>query len=337
MSNTTDDTMDEDRSPAPLNDRILAICGGVGGSKLALGFYRILKPDHLTVAINTGDDFEHFGLHVSPDIDTVTYTLTGLSDGKRGWGLADESWAFMKAIERFGDETWFNLGDMDLATHVLRTARSKAGESLSSITASFAQKLGLRARLIPMSDDPVHTIVETSEGELPFQRYFVGRRCEPEVYGIRFSGAAAARPHPALMKALADPDLTAIVICPSNPYLSIDPILALPGIRDALETAPAPVIAIAPIVGGRAVKGPTAKIMKELRVPTTVSSIAQHYHGLIDGLIVDNADAADILSLTVRVAVTGTVMESLADRERLAHTVIDFARSLRAYRAGTQR
>ncbi|WP_176082757.1 2-phospho-L-lactate transferase [Martelella sp. HB161492] len=336
MSDAADKALTED-IPAPLNAKVLAICGGVGGAKLALGFYRILKQDQLTVAINTGDDFEHLGLHVSPDIDTVTYTLSGLNDTQRGWGLKDESWNFMTGLGRLGGETWFNLGDQDMATHVLRTAKMKAGEKLSTITADFARALDIRAKLLPMSDDPVRTMVDTSEGELPFQRYFVGRQCEPEIRSIRFSGINAARPHPAFIKALADPELTAIVICPSNPYLSIDPILALPGLRDALSMAPAPVIAVAPIVGGRAIKGPTAKIMQELRVPTTVSSIAQHYTSLIDGLIVDNADAADILSLTVRVAVTGTVMDSLKDRERLARTVIDFARSLKLEQAASAR
>lgn len=312
---------------------MLALCGGVGGAKLALGLSRTLAPGALTIAINTGDDFEHMGLHVSPDIDTVTYTLAGLSDTVRGWGLADESWQFMSAIERLGGETWFRLGDRDLATHVERTHRLRGGESLSDVTADFARRLGIRARLLPMSDDPVRTMVQTSEGELAFQNYFVGRQCEPEVRAISFNGAEKARVNAGVLESLADPALAAIVICPSNPYLSVDPLLALPGLRDALANAPAPVIAVSPIVGGRAIKGPTAKIMRELGLPVTIQSVAQHYHGLIDGLVVDDSDAAEALALNVRVAVTGAVMDSIEDRERLARAVVDFARSLRAGKA----
>lgn len=311
------------------NARVLALCGGVGGAKLALGLYRTLAPGNLTVVINTGDDFEHLGLHVSPDIDTVTYTLAGLNDEVRGWGLAAESWQFMASLERLGGETWFNLGDRDLATHVLRTVRLKAGESLSEVTAGFTARLGIQARLLPMSDDRVRTRVATPEGDLDFQRYFVERQCKPEVRGLVFDGAEAAKVHPAVLEAIADPSLTAIVICPSNPYLSIDPLLALPGMREAIANAHAPVVAVSPIVGGRAIKGPTAKIMHELGLPVSIGSIARHYQGLIDGLIVDNADAAEALSLDVRVAVTGAVMASGEDRERLARAAVDFAGTLR--------
>ena len=310
--------------------RVLALCGGVGGAKLALGLYRTLSSGRLTVAINTGDDFEHLGLHISPDIDTVTYTLAGLNDTDRGWGLAEESWQFMSALRGLGGEAWFQLGDRDLATHVLRTMRMKAGETLSRVTSGFASRLGIDAILIPMSDDAVRTTVCTNEGDLPFQRYFVEHQCKPHVRAIKFEGVSEARPHPELMDALADPELTAIVICPSNPYLSVDPMLALPGMREALLAAKAPVIGVSPIVGGEAIKGPTAKIMRELDLPVTIRSIADHYKGLIDGLIVDNVDAAEASSLDVRVGVTGAVMTSLEDRDRLARTVVDFARSFKA-------
>ncbi|MEZ5781397.1 MAG: 2-phospho-L-lactate transferase [Rhizobiaceae bacterium] len=310
--------------------RVLALCGGVGGAKLALGLYRTLSSGRLTVAINTGDDFEHLGLHISPDIDTVTYTLAGLNDTDRGWGLAEESWQFMSALRGLGGEAWFQLGDRDLATHVLRTMRMKAGEPLSQVTSGFASRLGIDATLIPMSDDSVRTTVQTNEGNLPFQRYFVEHQCKPQVRAIEFEGVLEARPHPKLLDALADPELTAIVICPSNPYLSVDPMLALPGMREALRRAKAPVIAVSPIVGGEAIKGPTAKIMRELDLPVTIRSIADHYKGLIDGLIVDNVDAAEASLLDVRVGVTGAVMTSLEDRDRLARTVVDFARSFKA-------
>jgi LPPG:FO 2-phospho-L-lactate transferase len=323
-----------DRSNAPASERtdakVLALCGGVGGAKLALGLYRVLAPGRLTVAINTGDDFEHLGLHVSPDIDTVTYTLAGLNDTERGWGLADESWNFMAALGRLGGEKWFNLGDRDLATHVLRTIQLKEGRSLSEITAGFAARLGIDAHLLPMSDDPVRTKVSTPEGELDFQRYFVERQCAPEVRAITFEGVADARPHPALMQALADSSLAAIVICPSNPYLSVDPLLALPGLREALASAPPPVIAVSPIVGGAAVKGPTAKIMCELNLPVTTASVAEHYRGLVDGLVIDESDAAEAATLDLPVLATGTVMHTVEDKERLARAVLDFAHSLKA-------
>lgn len=323
-----------DRSNAPASERtdakVLALCGGVGGAKLALGLYRVLAPGRLTVAINTGDDFEHLGLHVSPDIDTVTYTLAGLNDTERGWGLADESWNFMAALGRLGGEKWFNLGDRDLATHVLRTIQLKEGRSLSEITAGFAARLGIDAHLLPMSDDPVRTKVSTPEGELDFQRYFVERQCAPEVRAITFEGVADARPHPALMQALADSSLAAIVICPSNPYLSVDPLLALPGLREALASAPPPVIAVSPIVGGAAVKGPTAKIMCELNLPVTTASVAEHYRGLVDGLVIDESDAAEAATLDLPVLATGTVMHTVEDKERLARAVLDFTHSLKA-------
>lgn len=312
------------------NVRVLALCGGIGGAKLALGLYKTLLPGQLTVAINTGDDFDHLGLHVSPDIDTVTYTLAGLSDTDRGWGLARETWGFMSALERLGGEKWFMLGDRDLATHVQRTFRMNAGESLSTVTADFAAHLDIKATLLPMSDDPVQTMIETAEGELSFQQYFVGQQCRPVVRNIRFSGASTARIQPQLQAMLADPSLTTIVICPSNPYLSIDPMLALPGLKSALAAAHAPVIAVSPIVGGRAVKGPTAKIMEELGVPNNIHSIARHYRGLIDGLIVDDADAVDAKSLTVPAAVTSTIMASIDDRVRLARTVMNFSGSLQS-------
>ncbi len=322
-----------DHSNAPASGRtdarVLALCGGVGGAKLALGLYRVLAPGRLTVAINTGDDFEHLGLHVSPDIDTVTYTLAGLNDTERGWGLAGESWNFMAALGRLGGEKWFNLGDRDLATHILRTMQLKEGRSLSEITAGFAARLGIDAHLLPMSDDSVRTKVGTPQGDLDFQRYFVERQCAPEVCAIVFEGVADARPHPVLMQALADPSLAAIVICPSNPYLSVDPLLALPGLREALASAPAPVVAVSPIVGGTAIKGPTAKIMRELNLPVTTASVAGHYRGLVDGLVIDACDAAEAAALDLPVVTTGTVMHTVEDKERLARAVLDFAHSLK--------
>ena len=243
---------------------VLALSGGVGGAKLALGLYRVLPPGALTVVANTGDDFEHLGLAISPDLDTLLYTLAGIDNPATGWGRRDETWNFMAALERLGGETWFKLGDGDLATHVERTRRLAAGESLSQITDDFRRRLGISARLLPMSDDPVRTRLLTAEGWLDFQDYFVRRQCAPIVREIAFAGAAAARPHPDFLAALADPALRMVVICPSNPLISIDPILSLPGVREALRACRAPVVAVSPIIGGKAVKGPTAKMMAEL-------------------------------------------------------------------------
>lgn len=321
-------------APAPsASRRVIALCGGVGGAKLALGLYRVLGPDELTVIVNTGDDFEHLGLHVSPDLDTVLYTLAGLADRERGWGRADESWNFMAALSELDGEDWFQLGDRDLALHVLRAQWLRAGNPLSGFIAETARRLGIRARIVPMSDEPVRTMVESSEGLLPFQRYFVERRCEPALRAVRFDGAAAARPAEEALAALAAPALEAVVICPSNPYLSVDPILAVPGLRAALEKTAAPIVAVSPIIGGRAVKGPTAKIMAELGIESTSAAIAAHYRGLLDGLVIDGGDRADAATIDVAVEVAPTLMRDLADRENLARRVLAFARRLAPARA----
>jgi LPPG:FO 2-phospho-L-lactate transferase len=308
--------------------RVVALCGGVGGSKLALGLASVLAPGALTVVVNTGDDFEHLGLHVSPDLDTVLYTLAGLNDVERGWGRAGETWQFMQALRALGGETWFALGDQDLAIHVERTRRLRDGEPLTAIVRDMAARLAVATHIAAMSDDPVRTRVHTRDGALPFQHYFVKHRCEPVVTGVSFEGAAAARANPALLDALAAPSLTAVVICPSNPYLSIDPVLAVPGVREALRRTGAPVVAVSPIIGGQAVKGPTAKIMRELGIAVTNREIAGHYADLIDGLVIDAADAAEADQVGVKVAVTRTLMASLDDRRGLARAVLAFAERL---------
>ena len=308
--------------------RVVALCGGVGGAKLALGLYRVLPPGALTVVVNTGDDFEHLGLHVSPDLDTVLYTLAGLADRERGWGRADETWQFMGAFSALGGENWFQLGDRDLALHVLRTQWLRAGGTLSSFTAHVADRLGIDARIVPMSDDAVRTTVVTSEGPLPFQRYFVARCCEPVVRALAYDGAEDARPAEGALAALVQPDLEAVVICPSNPYLSIDPLLAIPSLRGALQRAAAPVIAVSPIIGGQAVKGPTTKIMAELGVPAASAAIARHYGDLIAGLVIDETDAAEAAEVDCPVVITATLMRTLDDRDALARRVLSFARDL---------
>lgn len=311
--------------------RVVAICGGVGGAKLAFGLAETLG-DRLTVVVNTGDDFEHLGLFVSPDVDTVLYTLGGRADRERGWGRAEESWNFMSAIAEIGGETWFNLGDRDLALHVERTRRLRDGQPLSAVVDHFARCFGIAARIVPMTDARVETVVETAEGEMPFQRYFVGRRAEPALERVRFDGAADAQPSAAAAEAFAAPDLRAVVICPSNPYLSVDPILAVPGLRLLIERSEAPVVAVSPLIGGAAVKGPTAKIFRELSIPATARGVADHYGGLIDGLVIDEADAADRDTAGVPTLVTRTLMSSVEDRTRLAGETLAFADALAAGR-----
>jgi LPPG:FO 2-phospho-L-lactate transferase len=318
----------------PRSEQVIALCGGIGGAKLALGLYRVLGGDRLTVVINTGDDFEHLGLNISPDIDTVLYTLAGLADPERGWGRADETWQFMGALRELGGDTWFNLGDRDLSMHVLRTEWLRRGGRLTAFTTQAAERLGIAARILPMTDSHVRTIVVTDEGDLPFQHYFVRRRCEPAVRAIRFAGAEASRPTVELLELLARP-LRGIVICPSNPYLSVDPILAVPGLREALANHSAPVVAVSPIIGGQAVKGPTAKIMAELGITVTTQSVAAHYQGLIEGLVIDSSDAVDRATIDLPVIATNTMMRSIDDREYLARAVLGFCDALARERSPT--
>ncbi len=306
---------------------IIALAGGVGGARLANGLARILPESELAVIVNTGDDFRHLGLHVSPDPDTVMYTLSGLNDTERGWGLAGETFACMEAVGRLGGESWFALGDRDLATHIERTRRLEAGETLSSITADFCARLGIRQLIVPMSDDPVQTRLRTPEGELAFQDYFVRRRCEPKVTGVEFAGATAASPSPILVSLMRSERLSGIVICPSNPFLSIEPILAVPGVRDWLSRRTVPCVAVSPLIGGKAVKGPAAKMMAELGLQTTPQAIATQYEGLIDGLVIDRADAAQAYPPC---HVTDTLMRNVAGQEFLAHEVLRYLEQLRA-------
>jgi LPPG:FO 2-phospho-L-lactate transferase len=316
-----------------MSGHVIALCGGVGGAKLAFGLTRALPPEDLTIVVNTGDDFVHLGLHVAPDIDTVAYTLSDLSDRERGWGLAGETWGFMAQLRRLGGEGWFQLGDHDLAMHVERSRRLAAGETLSQITTALTGALGVAHPVIPMSDDPVRTVIATAGGELAFQRYFVGEQCKPVATGVRFEGAAEATPSPGFRAALARTDLRAVVVCPSNPYLSIDPILAVPGVRDAMRNAGAPIVAVSPIVGGQALKGPAAKLMAELGVTPSSATVAAHYHGLLSGLVVDTQDAEEGRALEAQglpTLVTGSVMRSDEDRIRLARETLEFADRLPA-------
>lgn len=308
----------------------LALSGGVGGAKLALGLMHVLG-DRLTVAVNTGDDFEHLGLHISPDVDTAMYTLADLVNPETGWGRRNETWTFMAALKAMGGPAWFNLGDGDLALHVERTRRLRAGEPLSAICEDVRRTFGIACRILPMSNDPVHTLVETDVGTLEFQQYFVREQCRPRVTKIRFEGATSARPLPALVEALAAPGLAGIIVCPSNPYLSVDPILAVPGMRTLLRSAGVPIIAVSPIVGGRAIKGPTAKIMGELGLPSDAPAIARHYASLIDGFVLDATDARLQDGLEIPVHVTNTIMHTLPDKIALARECVAFCTRLRPH------
>ena len=301
---------------------VLALSGGIGGAKLALGLYRVLPPETLTVIANTGDDFEHLGLSISPDIDTLLYTLGGIDNLELGWGRRNETWTFMAALESLGGETWFKLGDGDLATHIERTRRLAAAESLTQITDDFRCRLGISARLLPMSDDQVRTRLRTEEGWLDFQDYFVRLHSEPVVREIVYGGASKARANPDFLAALLDGDLEAVVICPSNPFLSVDPMLSLPGVRDALRGCRAPVLAVSPIIGGEAVKGPTAKIMDELGMPVSAAAIASHYVDILDLFVADEADAGVVAEVEIPVILTRTLMATLEDRDALARKVL---------------
>jgi LPPG:FO 2-phospho-L-lactate transferase len=307
---------------------VVALSGGVGGAKLAHGLSRIVPPHNLLLIANTGDDFEHLGLAISPDLDTLMYTLAGLNNPQTGWGIRDETWMFMAALERLGGETWFKLGDQDLATHVERTRRLRAGEPLSRITADFCSRLKVAAQIAPMTDDKVRTRLRTSDGWLDFQDYFVRRRCEPVIKDIVFEGAATAKPHPQFLSSLRDHRLRAVIICPSNPFISIDPILALPGVRQAFSDCAAPVVAISPIIGGQAVKGPTAKMMAELGVDVSAAAVARHYGGILDGYVVDRIDREGCSGLGVPIVADDALMLTVADRERLAQTVLAAADAL---------
>ena len=315
---------------APTGTKVLALTGGIGGAKLALGFARVLEPHQISFVVNTGDDFEHVGFHVSPDVDTLVYTLAGEANVDTGWGRRDESWHFMDAAQQLGIETWFRLGDRDLALHVYRRQRLAEGATLTEITREICQGLSVAQTVFPMSNDPVRTRVLTPDGSLAFQHYFVRDRCQPAVTGFEFDGIEDAAISPdiqALVRTSSD-DLGAIVICPSNPFVSVDPILNLPGMRELLKSPSVPIIAVSPIVGGRAIKGPTAKMMRELDIPASATAVARHYRNLITGFVLDECDAdreSEVADLGLATTVTQTVMSSLDDRIALARDVLAFA------------
>lgn len=305
---------------------IIALSGGIGGAKLALGLSRVLPAEELLIIANTGDDFEHYGLSICPDTDTLLYTLAGLDNPKLGWGRADESWAFMETLAALGGADWFRLGDRDLALHVLRSHRLAAGETLSTITDDVRKRLSIGPRILPMSDDPVRTKIGTDQGWLGFQDWFVRLRAEPLARAVKFAGVEQARPQPVLLEALrAQP--RGIVICPSNPFISIEPILAVPGLSDAIKASGAPVVAVSPIIAGQAVKGPTARMFEALGVTPSAAAVAARYGDLLDGYVMEHGD--DGTGITPRVFHAATLMRDLADKTALAQQVLAAIEALR--------
>ncbi|MSP78675.1 MAG: 2-phospho-L-lactate transferase [Dehalococcoidia bacterium] len=305
---------------------VLALAGGVGGAKLVWGLAQILTPDNLTVVVNTGDDDEFHGLHVSPDLDTVMYTLAGMANPETGWGLVGETFQALAALQKLGAPTWFNLGDRDLATHIRRTELLRKGSTLSHVTEQLCQHLGVRCRVAPMTDARVRTTVTTDQGVMPFQEYFVKHRCEPQVKDLVFKGADWALPSPGFDKALREAD--AIVFCPSNPFVSIGPIMALQGVRQRIELFKGPRITISPIIGGEAVKGPAAKMFRELGEEPSSLAVARRMSGLCTHFVLDNVDAAlvpQVVKLGMQVEATNTFMTTPEDKIRLAMFVCGLA------------
>ena len=315
---------------------IVALAGGVGGAKLAQGLYLALPPDTLTVIGNTADDFEHFGLRISPDLDTVLYTLAGLANPATGWGIAGDTFRALELLKRYGAEDWFLVGDLDFATHIRRSELLRAGQTLTAVTAALARGLGLRAALLPMCDEPVATVVETPDGPLPFQDYFVRRRHEDPVNAVHFAGIERATVPAGVVAALREAE--AIVLCPSNPIVSLGPILAVPGLRALLRDAPGVKVAVSPLVGGRALKGPADRMLAGLGYDVSSLGVARLYQDLLDGFVLDATDAAlapEVAALGMRALVTQTIMGDADDRRRLAAEVLAFARELRRGRERT--
>lgn len=322
---------------------VVALAGGVGGAKLAHGLAQCLPPEALTIIVNTGDDFEHLGLRICPDLDTVCYTLAGLANPATGWGRADETWNALSSVDALGGPAWFRLGDRDIGVHLERTRRLRQGQPLSRITQDFCRAWGVGTKVLPMTDDSVATFVYTEEGELPFQEYFVHRRCQPKVSGFRFASIAQSHPAPGVLESLREADL--VVMCPSNPWVSVDPILAIPGVRENLIPSPLSpekrdrgkgigektIVAVSPIIGGKTVKGPAAKMYAELGIEPSALAVARHYQSLLTGFVLDSVDASladEISSLGIRPLVTNILMPVPAERKRLAEEVLYFAKRL---------
>ena len=302
---------------------ITALAGGVGASKFLEGLTRAMPPEEISIVVNTGDDIEIFGLYIAPDLDIVTYTLAGLVNRETGWGLAGDTFDCLEMLARYGGERWFNLGDRDLATHILRTALLRQGHTLSEVAERVRQSLGVRSRILPMTDAHVPTTILTDEGPLHFQEYLVKRRTQPEVTGIRFENVASARPAPGVAEAILGAE--AVIVCPSNPLISIGPILAVPGVRELLKETAAAVVAISPVVGGASLKGPTDRMLAQLGMEVSAAQVARLYADLLDLYVIDGRDAAargEIEQLGLKVLVTQTVMSGPEEKLALARAVL---------------
>ncbi|HXG94312.1 MAG TPA: 2-phospho-L-lactate transferase [Blastocatellia bacterium] len=310
-------------TPDTRHPKITALAGGIGAAKFLLGLARVMPPEDITILANTGDDIKLFGLHISPDIDTVTYTLAGVINEATGWGLAGDTFECISWLERYGQPRWFNLGDRDLATHIYRTDQMNRGRSLAEVTDEIRRALGVKSIILPMTNSYTPTRVVTDEGEMHFQEYFVRRRCEPRVRELRFDNIESALPAPGVLQAIIEAD--AIVICPSNPFISIGPILAVPGVRDALKETRAEVIAITPIIAGRALKGPAAEMLRDLGYEVSARGVAWMYRDFVDLFVLDETDREiqpSIEELGTRVVTTNTVMMTIEDKQRLARRVL---------------
>ena len=305
------------------NSKVLALAGGVGGAKLALGLRDILDEESLAIVVNTGDDEEFFGLHVSPDLDTVMYTLGGIANPDTGWGISGETFRSLNRLRQYGADTWFNLGDLDMATHIRRTQLLGQGNTLSEVTNSLCSSLGIAHSIFPMTDDTLRTVVITEISEMSFQEYFVKNRCDPRVISLRFDSPSECSPSPGFVTALNESDL--LVFCPSNPFLSVDPILAVPGVRKKIENFRGARVAVSPIVGGEAIKGPAGKILRELGHEVSCVGVAKRYVDLCDVFIIDNVDAdlaSTIEKLGMRVVVTNTIMNNDQEKRTLAQEIL---------------
>jgi LPPG:FO 2-phospho-L-lactate transferase len=308
--------------------RVVALAGGVGGAKMAYGLSQVLRPQNLTILVNVGDDFEHYGLRICPDLDTVCYTLAGLANPVTGWGVVDESWTAMRAAAILGGPTWFQLGDRDLGTHLERTRKLRSGQTLSEITQDFCKAWKIQVRVLPITNSIVPTIVHIEEVDLTFQEYFVQRRCEPKIKNFTFVNADVSTPAPGVLDALKEAQL--ILICPSNPFVSIDPILAIPGVLQTIQEqrmGGGVIIAVTPIIGGKTVKGPAAKMFLELGIQPSAFAVAEHYQGIITGLIVDEKDRCQesvIRELGIQTKITDTLIPNPIEQQRLAHEALTF-------------
>ena len=312
-----------------MKQKILALCGGVGGAKLAYGLSQLTTPKEIVFLVNTGDDFIHLDLHISPDLDTVMYTLAGVNDPKKGWGVKEETWNALGSLKKYGLDTWFQLGDKDLATHIRRTQLLKEGLKLSEVTRNLSSQLGLKHNILPMSESPVQTMIQTDQGKLSFQEYFVKHKCDPKIEKIEFLGSEVAEVPTSLEELIKDDKFTGIIICPSNPYLSVDPILSINKIRTFLLETNIPILAVSPIIDNDSIKGPTAKIMDEMKIETSIKTIAAHYSELINILVIDQKDKDNQANIgSIDYLVDSIYMRNNEDKVSLAKVCLEELRKL---------